>query len=360
MKRKTIYYWKSDRAFATENTSKTALASRIELIPQIKDYLTRFFTTEEVRITPGGGQGNHITFIAHYSNRDYFVRLENGPEEDDYMAVESIVMEMVRQKGVPCPQVHFTDVSRKHAPFAIQVMEFIKDKDLNRLTRDQHIDTIGIANQIGAYIGKWQEIELPGFGLFNSAMAEKVQRLEGYHGNYKHYFLLNWEQHLHYLKTSGFIDNTRHKSMTDLVIAHESLLNISKGCLVHKDLAFWNVLGDRHRITAFIDWNDAISGDPADDLSLLACFHPGKVVVAAIEGYTTVRKLPENFEERFWLHLLRNMIFKAVIRVRGNYFDLPDNFFMNNGQENNLRQETADRIDIACKGLMGNQKIWNL
>ena len=165
---------------------------------------------------------------------------------------------------------------------------------------------------------------------------------------------------MHYLKNAGFIDTTQLLKMSGLVMAHENLLNISQGCLVHKDIAFWNVLGDENKISAFIDWNDAISGDAVDDLSLLACFHPGKMVCAAIEGYTSVRKIPDNFEERFWLHLLRNMIFKAVIRIRGNYFDLPDNFFMNNGRENNLKQETLNRITLACNGLMGKQKIESL
>ena len=99
----------------------------------------------------------------------------------------------------------------------------------------------------------------------------------------------------------------------------DHLLELSEGCLVHKDLAFWNILGSNTEIIAFIDWADAISGDPTDDLSLLACFHPGEVVLSAIEGYKRVRRLPVNFEQRFWLHLLRNISFKAVIRVKGDY-----------------------------------------
>ncbi|MFN9915135.1 MAG: phosphotransferase, partial [Pirellulaceae bacterium] len=39
------------------------------------------------------------------------------------------------------------------------------------------------------------------------------------------------------------------------------MLNLPLGCLVHKDLALWNILGTRDQIAAFIDFDDAISGD---------------------------------------------------------------------------------------------------
>jgi hypothetical protein len=41
-----------------------------------------------------------------------------------------------------------------------------------------------------------------------------------------------------------------------------------------------------------------------------------------------VRPLPEDYRRRFWLHLLRNMIVKAVIRVGAGYFERADGFFL--------------------------------
>src|SRR5690606_36264792 len=138
------------------------------------------------------------------------------------------------------------------------------------------------------------------------------------------------------------------------------LLVLPEGCLVHKDLALWNILGDRNQIYAFIDWDDAVSGDPTDDLSLLGCFHDGEVVLAAIDGYQQVKTLPSDFEQRFWLHLLRNIIFKSVIRVKGNYFEKSDMFFLNNPKQKSLKRFTLDRIESAVEGLKGNKSIASL
>ncbi|MCR6722133.1 MAG: phosphotransferase [Chitinophagaceae bacterium] len=145
-----------------------------------------------------------------------------------------------------------------------------------------------------------------------------------------------------------------------LVESHRHLLDISQGCLVHKDLALWNILGDSKQIRGFIDWSDAISGDDMDDLSLLACFHSGEVLSAALKGFELEKRLPPFYEEKLWLHLLRNIISKAVIRVRGNYFDKPDSFFMNNSGSVDLRMFTMERIHAACEGLKGNKKITDL
>lgn len=48
-------------------------------------------------------------------------------------------------------------------------------------------------------------------------------------------------------------------------------------------------------IAAFIDWDDAISGDAMDDLSLLGCFYDAPVIERALTGYVRVRPLPGTF-----------------------------------------------------------------
>ncbi|GGG89800.1 hypothetical protein GCM10007415_25080 [Parapedobacter pyrenivorans] len=358
--RRNIYYWKSDRAFTSENTRTTAGSPLAEIVIQVSDYLNRFFQRGLVNVEPAHGQGNHITFVAHYADSDYFVRLEDGPEGDNYMTVESGVMKMVRDLDIPCPVIYHTDVSRTSVPFAIQVMELIGGRDLSHYSGSDRLDVMRTAFEIGGYIARWQAITPANFGLFNVETFMSNGSLEGFHDKYSDYFGLNLESHLDYLVRASFLTQTKQRQILELVAAHDSLLHIGKGCLVHKDLAFWNILGDGTHIRAFIDWNDSISGDPVDDLSLLACFQSGEVVTSAINGYAQVRPLPDHFEERLWLHLLRNMIFKAVIRVRGNYFDMPGNFFMNNGHTNDLKQITLSRINSACEGLHTKKSILSL
>jgi len=134
---------------------------------------------------------------------------------------------------------------------------------------------------------------------------------------------------------------------------HRSLLDLPQGRLVHKDLALWNILGTEREIDAFIDFDDSIAGDPMDDLSLLACFHDAAFLRRAFEGYQSVRRLPEEHLRRFWLHLLRNMIVKAVIRVGAGYFDRDDGFFLISSGSSGatLRETTLSKLATALRGL---------
>jgi hypothetical protein len=96
-----------------------------------------------------------------------------------------------------------------------------------------------------------------------------------------------------------------------------------------------------------------------DDLSLLGCFHDAAFVEAALEGYQSERGLPEEWRRRFWLHLLRNMIVKAVIRVGAGYFDRTGDFFLlgNGGDGEALRQFTRTRLHLALEGIKKNSDL---
>src|SRR3546814_10749548 len=115
--------------------------------------------------------------------------------------------------------------------------------------------------------------------------------LQGYHRRYADYFMLNFDQHVDFLVKEGFLTTAEDERIRAVVHEHESLLQLDGGCLVHKDLALWNILGDARQIAASIDWDDAISGDSVDDLSLLACFHPGDVVSAPLDGSQEIKEI---------------------------------------------------------------------
>ncbi|MEO6751495.1 MAG: phosphotransferase, partial [Chthoniobacteraceae bacterium] len=210
-----------------------------------------------------------------------------------------------------------------------------------------------VAHEIGAAVARWQTIQPAGFGPFDTAMLRHEGRLEGYHTNYVDYFHLHLERHLRFLVERSFLVPNEADEITTEIARHASLLAIERGCLVHKDLALWNILGSERHIAAFIDFDDAISGDPTDDLSLLACFHDAEFLRHTFAGYESIRPLPTNHLRRFWLHLLRNMIVKAVIRVGAGYFERSDGFFLipRGTSGGTLREFTRARLNAALTGL---------
>jgi hypothetical protein len=72
--------------------------------------------------------------------------------------------------------------------------------------------------------------------------------------------------------------------------------------------------------------------------------------------------LPDDWQARFWLHLLRNMIVKSVIRVGAGYFDRTNSFFLiGSGQDGtNLREFTLARLHRAWEGLREHDEIHTL
>jgi len=361
--RRDIYYWKCDRAAAFHGNETIVNAEpRRRLEAALQPLLRRRLREPALTIRPAAGQGNHLTYLARTSKGNYFVRIEDGPERDDYMEIEARAQDEVRKQGVPTPRVFLVDSSRTEQPFAYQVLEFLDYPDLNRLYKENRLSLGPLARQIGENLARWQFIRPRGFGPFDPEALRTDNHLVGLHSSYEDYFRLNWGKHLDFLTGRQFLSSGEADEMRGLVDDRANLLHLERGCLVHKDLALWNILGTPEKIKAFIDWDDTIAGDPMDDLSLLACFHPADVIGAAIEGYQSVRPLPSNAAPRFYLHLMRNMVVKAVIRVGAGYFDRPESFFLiaPGGSGTTLRSFTRERLLAACRGLAENREISEL
>jgi fructosamine-3-kinase len=343
MSRREIYYWKCDRPAAFHGTQTRGEADA-NLASQLETELQRHFDTKNVVLSPGAGQGNHLTWNAEVDGKPLFVRVENGPEKDGHLAVESALLDRVRAVDVVTPKVFGCDVTRSRVPFAWQVLERIAAPDLNHWFKQGTLEVPRIAFEIGEAVAKWQAITFDGFGVLD-------ENLRGYRASYADCFHLRIDEHLHFLAKRGFLSNA-DEILTEIE-NHRSLLDLAPGCLVHKDLALWNILGTKSQIYDFIDFDDSIAGDVMDDLSLLACFHDAAFLRRVFEGYQSMRQLPQDHLRRFWLHLLRNMIVKAVIRVGAGYFDRNDGFFLigSGSSGASLREITLSKLATALRGL---------
>jgi len=359
--RRGIYYWKCDRAAAFHGTA-AAGGGDVRLEPQLRRALERRFPGTPLRLGPAGGQGNHRTFRLSLGAKEAFVRTEDGPERDNYFDVESLVIAAVRDRQIPAPRVLACDTSRAETAFAWQVLEYVPHPDLNQSYKQGALPLGEVAVSIGQAVAQWQDIRPAGFGPFSALRARERGYLVGLHESYARYYRLNLEQHVAFLVAGEFFTDTRAAAVLAAIDAHRNLLDLSQGCLVHKDLALWNILGTPPGIAAYIDWDDAISGDPLDDLSLLGCFYDASVIDRALAGYTRIRPLPEQYVPRFWLHLLRNMLVKAVIRVGAGYFRRNDRFFLigSGSTGADLERFTRERIEIALRGLNENLDLSTL
>jgi fructosamine-3-kinase len=342
MSRRDIYYWKCDRPAAFHGNKVRSEIDENELLAALRGS----FQTNAIRLANGSGQGNHLTWNAVIDGQEAFIRVENGPERDGQMAVESQILEKVREAGVVTPRVLGCDATRSKVAFAWQALELIHAPDLNHWFKQGLLDTHAVAKQIGESVACWQSISPDGFGVLDTGWR-------GYRSTYADYFHLQLDRHLDFLVKQHFLTQHRCDEVMREVSLHDTLLRFERGCLVHKDLALWNVLGTEKAVAAYIDFDDAVSGDEMDDLSLLACFQDAAFLQCAMAGYENIKPLPSEYQRRFWLHLLRNMIVKAVIRVGAGYFERDDSFFLIGAGSSGggLRQFTMDRLMLALKNL---------
>ena len=361
--RNNIYYWKCDRPsafFAIKDDNK---GNTNDIENDIRALLLEYFGDSNFSITSAGGQGNHLTFLIVRDGKHYFMRIENGPENDDYMEVEATIMNQVRGLGIPSPLIYAVDSSRKKYAFAWQIMENIHYPDLNKIYKSGNLQSETIMFKLGTYLARWQDFSVEGYGPYNSEILRIEGRLKGLLPTYREYYMLNMEKHLEFLVQRNFLEKEKAYYIKKAVASHSDYLDIPHGCLVHKDLALWNILGTESEIKAVIDWDDSVSGDPTDDLSLMGCFHSGSEIAALIRGYESLKPLPEEFLPRFWLHLIRNMLFKSVIRVGAGYFQKNNNFFLVNSESGSgkaLYDFTFNRLMLAYEGLIKNKSIEEL
>lgn len=354
MSRRNIYYWKCDRPAAFHGTETRGTANQ-EIATQLQAALREHFAARLITLRPGSGQGTHLTWIADVDGREMFLRVENGPERDGQLAVESAVLDRVRAIGVRTPIVYGFDATRSRVPFAWQALEKIAAPDLNQWFKQGTLDAPRIALEIGAAVAQWQAIRPQGFGVLDGS-------LRGFHAHYADYYRLRLDEHLAFLVARELISGARRDEILREIEVHRGLLELPEACLVHKDLALWNVLGSPGEIAAFIDFDDVVAGDPLDDLSLLGCFHDAAFLERACAGYQSVRPLPADHRRRFWLHLLRNMIVKSVIRVGAGYFERDGGFFLiaGGGTGADLRRFTLARLDLALDGLRTDAELSSL
>lgn len=344
--RTDIYYWKCDNPTPVEQkrtyndkysaTDLTGLASEIA---------SAEYGTAPERVEPAGGQGNHYTYLLHYPDRTLFFRSDDGVAEDDYMEAENAVMKLVRKHGVPVPHVFASDASKGRFPVRYQILELVQGKSLNTFYDAGTLDIDAAAAKLGACMAKMHEIKLDGFGFLNTDTLRRSGEMIGLDTTNSAYFHKRLEAHLKYLLDSSFLSASETGRIETLFSRHGALLDIERGSLVHKDMALWNVIGESDRISAIIDWDDAVIDDPVDDISILMCFYDEGLLEPFLAGYTGVRNLPEDFHVRVNLYLARNMLWKAVIRSFMGYFEMSGDFFLL-GKANGdaLRRQTYEKL----------------
>jgi len=351
--RSNIYYWKCDNPLPIEDkllyNRKYEVA---DISPLVQEIGVDYFGDKNLSVVSANGEGNHYAYILKTNGSQYFFRADDGKTDDDYMEAEGAVMSLVRQHGVRVPQIFRCDVSLKKYPVRFQIMEKIEGKCLNEYDRLQTLNRRQIGVQLGEMLAKMHSIKLEGYGFINTHVLRSENRLIGLDISNKNYFYKRLDSHLKSLRDTNFLSLEQIKEIETLIEKHSYLLNIEKGSILHKDIAFWNMIGTQDEINALIDWDDVVIGDPADDVSVLRCFYDEDVLIPVCQGYEKITPMTDLFKAKTSLYLVRNMLWKAVIRMFMQYYENPKIFILNaNGNNKSLKHLTAERLFLGIEEL---------
>jgi fructosamine-3-kinase len=179
---------------------------------------------------------------------------------------------------------------------------------------------------LGRFVGRLHRIRTHGFGFFDIrplVEGKDPSRVWGACPTWRHYVLCRLEAHVERCAQIGAVSRGEARRIFTAFAAADELLDDVSPCLLHGDLGSHNVFVEDGAVTALIDWEDCLSGDPAFDVAFWATFHPDRRHRAFLDGYRLERELPDDFERRFWLYYLRVALSKTVLRHRLGLVDLP-------------------------------------
>ena len=351
--RTDVYYWKCDNPLPIEQkrlyNDKYAQADITDTVTAIAhDFLSEPPDT----VRPTGSAGNHYAYLIDHAGGTYFFRSDDGKLDDDYMLAEEAAMALATAHEVPVPKVFACDVTMSRYPVRYQILEYLPYPDLNKHDQADRLDRVNVARQVGTILARLHHIELEGFGFWNTQMLATSGTIRGLDASARDYFFKCLDTHLRYLRDVEFLTADQVTEIEALVQRHDSLLNIEKGSMLHKDMAFWNLVGSPTQVMAVVDWDDVVIGDPVDDLSIIRCFYDDDVWLPLLDSYRKLRPLRDDFDARLALYLTRNMLWKSMIRHYMGYFDMTGNFFiLNRESAGGLEAATRKRLAMGVDGM---------
>lgn len=264
----------------------------------------------------------HVIYIVKFENhRDLVLRANLGPEKPEtVLLTEKLLTEKVAASGIPTNKIVYVDISRKKYPFDFQIQEKFEglDPEIKFIGAQKDYDRISF--QLGQIIAKMSNISFDKFGRFDEKLALE-NKLAGTKKQNFDYITVELEDSLKFISDSGHLTVRQTDKILRIFAESKDLINIKKGSLIHYDLADHNLRYDMKTfdLKLIFDWESAVSSDPMLDLgscpTWTTLFEREKKL---LEGYSSLKKFPDDYKEKINIYRMRTMIWKLVHNIKFN------------------------------------------
>jgi hypothetical protein len=250
----------------------------------------------------------------------------DAPGHDHGLLADLWASRRLRPLGLPVVEVFAVDLSRAFVPFDFQVMAEAPGRSLREFDHDDDA-ILPLLHALGRTIARLHGVRLEGFGWVDaSPMTDPGAdpgRIIGIFDSWGDYVRLRLCEHLSICVSLGSIDAAEADRIGRLFGDSGGLFRAVEPRLLHGDLGNHNVFVSGGQVSALIDWEDCLAGDPAFDVAFWATFHPDRRLDAILGGYGSEAESPGDFLRRFWLYYLRIALSKTVLRHRFGDVDRP-------------------------------------
>lgn len=321
--RASVFYYKTDMGISDEEIG-AFLKSRLTLDrswdEEIRSIYAEVFPDRPLRIEQMSSQGTfHRVFRVLTAPGEVSVLRAALIPDDLGLLLDAWAMQKLKSAGLPSLDVKVVDLSRSVASFDYEIMEEAKGSPLPNLAHSRQPNA-GVA-MLGRAIAGVHAIRMERFGPIDVGSLNEVHPTCMFQ-TWAEYVLLNLEQHVTACLEMGAVSEPEAENIHILFETLAPLLSDARSSLLHGDLGHHNIFWDGERITAILDWEDALGGDPAFDIAFWGTFFPEEWLGEFLTGYRDLQPTGDHFELRYWLYYLRVALAKTVHRHRFGYVDV--------------------------------------
>ncbi len=335
-----MFYAKSDTPLDDEVLRALAADNPLEAVRRtsaVADLLARH-VGQPAKVYPLARQGTfHIVHGATLSDGREIVVRSSLPQlhpVDDRMLIEASVFPLLETAGLTCPRLLLIAVGgERSAAFDAVVMDCAAGTAFADLD-DQ--DDPGVLAAMGLALRRVHTIE--GDGGYGPLAEFSGSRLRGGSARWDGYLDTSLDRHLATCRTLDLLTVAEAERARGLSSGADCGWRGDAGRLLHADPGGHNIFIDGGRVSALIDWEDAMLGDPLFDLAMWATFQPQRRHGAFLAGYGAPAA-SRDFARTFARYFLRITLAKAVHRIRFATPDLPG--------RPTLRQRLSEALELA-------------
>lgn len=249
------------------------------------------------------------------------MRMHPNAVKNGYFWSEKAIAEHAKKAGVPTYTTLAIDDTKSSVPFDYMIISREPGNNMkNSGPYDAATDQM-LIEDTGRLLALTHSVATQNYGFFDNGIAKKTGKLIGIHSTWIDHVFASLTDNLTYLESQSSITHEEHKNIERIFLENKKTIACESPRLIHNDLADWNELTDGKKITAFIDWDEAFSGDPVCDFAAYSVFFNDIRLANLKRGYETITKLPSDFEEKFHLYRLRYIISKMTLRTKRSVYD---------------------------------------